>query len=66
VASDDRICPLRNDVCLGRRCALAQKVDSANVSAYRIYWTCGLVTTHDSFNHGRNHFVDSEERKSRW
>jgi len=61
--ADERICPLRNDVCLGRRCALAQKVDSANVSAYCTYWTCGLVTTYDSFNHGNNHYVDSESRR---
>lgn len=60
---DDKICPLRNDVCLGRRCALAQKVDSASVSAYRTYWTCGLVTTHDSYKHGCNQYVDFKYRR---
>ena len=59
---DDRICPLRNDVCLGRRCALAQKVDSANVRPYHIYWTCGLVVTYDSYRFGDNQYVDVEEK----
>lgn len=62
--SDEQICPLRNDVCLGRRCALAMKAVSPDVDVCRVWWTCGLITTYNSYNHGHSPMVDSEE--SEW
>ena len=59
-----KICPLRNDVCLGRECALAQKIDTPIVSMYHVLWTCGLVTTHNSYKHGNDLYVDSEKKES--
>ena len=65
-----RICPLIDRECMGRDCALAVFVNSANVSAYNVLWCCGLVANEQVFNHGNMRVVDSMSKddyeKGRW
>ena len=65
-----RICPLIDRECMGRDCAMAVLVDSANVSAYNTYWCCGLVANERVYNYGAMRVVaqmrNDEYRRERY
>jgi len=53
----NNFCPILREPCIGRKCAMAVKLDHYNVSAYSIYWVCGL--THDGeMKHRRSNYID--------
>lgn len=57
-----KICPIKNDVCLGKECAMAVKMDHPLISAYDIVWKCGLVNDPDILEHGKAYVIDIENR----
>lgn len=58
-----KLCPIRNDECLGRECAMAVKLDHPLISAYDILWVCGLVNNSDTIQLGEAHVIDRKEKK---
>ncbi len=43
--SDKPLCPIRNDECLGRRCAMTVYLDESFMT--EVLWFCGLVNVDD-------------------
>ena len=59
--SDDLYCPILKSLCIGKKCALAVKLDHYNVSTYSIIWECGLTITGD-MKHRRARTIESESK----
>lgn len=57
----EKICPILRESCIGRNCAMAVKLDHPNVSAYVIYWACGL-TTDGHMRHREPNYIDAKEK----
>jgi len=58
----ETICPILRGPCLGRQCAMAVKLDHPLVSAYDVYWVCGL-TTDGNMKHRKPSYIASEARR---
>ena len=54
-------CPILREPCIGRKCAMAVKLDHPNVSVYTAYWACGL-TSDGRMDHRQPRFIDWESK----
>jgi len=54
----DLYCPLMQNTCIGKDCALAVKLDSATVGVYDVIYRCGLVN-----NYGEPNIIESYPRR---
>ena len=52
-------CPILNNECVGRKCAMAVKIGSATLRRpHEAIWLCGLVSTDMVINHGNAQVVE--------
>lgn len=59
---NEKTCPILRNPCIGRNCAMAVKLDHYNVSAYSVYWVCGL-TNDGEMKHRQPNFIASESKR---
>ena len=56
------MCPMLGAPCLGKGCAVAVRLDHPLVSAYDVYWVCGL-TNDGEMKHRKPRYIASEARR---
>lgn len=61
---DTLFCPILKKECIGKKCAMAIKLDHFTISAYEVPYQCGLIVTHDSYSFGKPQYIDCEHKKT--